>query len=173
MTAKLTTRLRAAAASAAAVAAIALAGAPVHAHQQSRAISTIAPNARSNRLEIMHQIPLHDAEHGLQIMGTPSPDILGSEESRLAFADHVAERFVLEVDGAPVTLAFVGTQIEGGSLWIYQEADLPRAGAAITVNSQILTDAWPAQENRVNLGAGTRVKTLVFRRGDGAQRASL
>lgn len=143
------------------------------AHQQKRAISTIAANPRSAKLEIMHQIPVHDAEHALRILGAPSPDVVGSEESRRAFAAYVAARFALEVDGAPLTLAFVGSQIEAGSLWVYQEAALPLPGAAIAVNSQILTDIWAEQENRVNLGARTKVRTLVFRGGDGAKAAGL
>jgi hypothetical protein len=37
------------------------------------------------------------------------------------------------------------------------------------VNSQILTDVWARQENRVNIGAGTAVTTFVFAAGDAAQ----
>ena len=33
---------------------------PAAAHQQKRTISTIARNPRSGRIEIMHQVPVHD-----------------------------------------------------------------------------------------------------------------
>jgi hypothetical protein len=39
------------------------------------------------------------------------------------------------------------------------------------VRSLILTDVWARQENRVNIGAGTQVETLIFRAGDPAMRA--
>jgi hypothetical protein len=41
------------------------------------------------------------------------------------------------------------------------------------VNSQILTDVWARQENRVNLGGGTKVETFVFKAGDTPQEADL
>ena len=39
----------------------------------------------------------------------------------------------------------------------------------IICNSQVLTDIWARQENRVNLGSGTRVETFIFTAGDSAQ----
>lgn len=154
-------------------AALMLAPAPAAAHQQKLAISTIALNPRTGRLEIMHQVPVHDAEHALRRGGTHAPDVVGSEESRRAFAAYVARRFTMLVDGAEVPLTFIGSEITGGSLWVYQEAEAPPAGAAISVNSQILTDVWARQENRVNLGGGTDVATLVFKGGDGFKPAVL
>nr|WP_281277373.1 hypothetical protein [Hankyongella ginsenosidimutans] len=41
------------------------------------------------------------------------------------------------------------------------------------VNSQILTDVWAKQENRVNLGSGTPVRTLIFHAGDAPKDATL
>lgn len=146
---------------------MALVAIPAAAHQQKLVVSTIAINERSQRMEVMHQIPVHDAEHALRRGGTHSPDIVGSEESRRAFASYIAARFRLTVNGGTVELAFVGSEITGGSLWVYQEAPIPPADAVIGVNSQILTDVWSRQENRVNLGGSTDITTLVFRGGDG------
>lgn len=150
-----------------------LLAAPLAAHQQKLAISTIAINDRTQRMEVMHQIPVHDAEHALRHGGTRSADIIKSEESRNAFATYVADRFRMTSDGEPIAFTFVGSEISGGSLWIYQEAPVPSAEAVVGVNSQILTDVWSRQENRVNIGGGTDVKTLVFRSGDGFKRARL
>lgn len=147
--------------------------APAAAHQQKRAISTIAGNARSGKLEIMHQVPVHDAEHALRAQGAQSPDIIGSEASREAFATYVARRFLLAVDGKVASPEYVGSEIAGGSLWVYQELPLPAPGTPITVNSQILTDMWASQMNRVNIGTGAGVTTLIFSAGTGAQDAVL
>lgn len=147
--------------------------APAAAHQQKRAISTIAPNPRTARLEIMHQVPVHDAEHALRAQGVDAPDIIGSDASREAFAAYVARRFVLAVDGKVARPDYVGSEIAGGSLWVYQELPAPPAGTPITVNSQILTDMWAAQENRVNIGQGAQVTTLIFTAGVAAQAARL
>lgn len=131
------------------------------AHQQKLAVSTIALNPRTDKLEVVHQVPVHDAEHALKRQGIAA-DIVASNESREAFARYVARRFKLEAGGRPVALTYVGSEVSGGSLMVYQEAAKPRAGATLSVNSQILTDVWSRQENRVNIGRGTNVRTFVF-----------
>jgi hypothetical protein len=76
---------------------------------------------------------------------------------------------VLAVDGAVAAPAYVGSEITGGSLWVYQELPAARPGTPIRVNSQILTDVWAQQENRVNIGSGAGVTTLIFTAGTPAQ----
>lgn len=137
------------------------------AHQQKIAISTIALNPRTGTIEIAHQVPVHDAEHALRAQGAKNPDIIGSAKSREAFASYVTRRFLLQVDGKLAAPAYVGSEITGGSLWVYQELPAPAGGAraALRFNSQILTDMWARQENRVNVGGGTKVQTFIFRSG--------
>ena len=139
-------------------------GAVALAHQQKIAITTVSLNKRTGMIEIAHQVPLHDAEHALTAQGIKVPDIIGSEKSREAFAAYVTRRFLFEVDGAPVTPAYVGSEIDGGSLWVYQEVPAPAGDAAamLRFNSQILTDVWARQENRVNIGGGTSPETFIF-----------
>jgi hypothetical protein len=137
------------------------------AHQQKIAISTVAMNPRSATIEIAHQVPVHDAEHALAAQGVKSPDIIGNARSREAFAAYVTRRFLLEIDGTPAAPVYVGSEIIRGSLWIYQEVPAPAAGSAkVRVNSQILTDVWARQENRVNIGGGTNPETFIFKLGD-------
>jgi hypothetical protein len=148
--------------------------APVLAHQQKIAISTVAVNARTGMIEIIHQVPVHDAEHALRQQGVRLPDIVGSAKSREDFARYVTTRFLLEVGGEAITPAYVGSEISGGSLMVYQETPAPRGGEArVRVNSQILTDVWARQENRVNLGSGANVTTFIFTGGDGPQEGIL
>lgn len=138
-------------------------GAVAFAHQQKIAITTVALNKRTGMIEIAHQVPVHDAEHALLTQGIKVPDIIGSEKSREAFAAYVTRRFLFEVDGAAVTPAYVGSEIDGGSLWVYQEVPAPAGeSAALRFNSQILTDVWARQENRVNIGGGTAPETFIF-----------
>lgn len=138
------------------------------AHQQKIAISTLALNPRTGMIEIAHQVPVHDAEHALRAQGAKNPDIIGSAKSREDFAAYVTRRFLLEVDGKITAPAYVGSEINGGSLRVYQEVPAPADGAraVLRFNSQILTDVWPRQENRVNIGAGTKVNTFIFHAGD-------
>lgn len=144
------------------------------AHQQKFAISTVSANPRTGMIEIVHQVPVHDAEHALRLQGADSPDIIGSAASREAFARYITRRFLLAVNGEIVSPDYVGSEVTGGSLWVYQEAPAPTgAEAPIRINSQILTDVWARQENRVNIGSGTAVATFVFTAGDPAQETLL
>ena len=147
--------------------------APAWAHQQKAAISTVSVNPRTDRLELVHQVPVHDAEHALRLQGAKVPDIVGSADSREAFARYITRRFLIAVGGQPITPDYVGSEIVGGSLMVYQDAPAPASGVSVQVNSQILTDVWARQENRVNIGSGTNVTTLIFTGGDPAREALL
>lgn len=146
---------------------------PLAAHQQRSSISVISHNPRTSMLEVVHSIPLHDAEHALRSRDFESADVLGDIESRRAFARYVAERFSIADSSGEIELTLLGTEVEGASLLVYQEAPSPGSGAELLVNSQVLTDVWARQTNRVNLGIGTSVETLVFQAGSAAKSASL
>ena len=139
---------------------------PAAAHQQKVTISTLEHNPRTGMLEVVHFIPLHDAEHALRTQGVSAPDVVNDVESRRAFARYVAARFSVEVNSEPIAFIVLGTDIDGGRLLVYQEAPSPGAGSELLVHAQILTDIWARQENRVNMGTGTSVDTLIFTSGD-------
>ena len=144
---------------------------PLSAHQQKIVISTIANNPRTGMLEVSHRVPMHDAEHALR--DTPEADIALNQASRDAFAAYVAEHFEVTAGGEPVRLELLGSEVDGAHLWVYQQAPALSGDSTVTVRSTILTDVWPSQENRVNLGEGTSVETLVFHAGDGFRPARL
>ena len=146
---------------------------PALAHQQKIAITTISANPRTGMIEIVHQVPVHDSEHALRLQGAQNPDIIGSEVSREAFARYVTRRFLLVVNGEIITPEYVGSEITGGSLWVYQETPAPKGDTQLRINSQILTDIWARQENRVNIGGGTAVTTFIFTAGDPARETQL
>lgn len=147
--------------------------APAAAHQQKITLSSVSHNARTGLLEVVHRVPLHDAEHALEAQGVRAPDIVNDLKARRAVAKYVAERFSVSHEGESVPLTLLGTEIEGGRLIVYQESLSPGPGAQLAINSQILTDVFERQENRVNLGAGTKVATLVFAAGDRPRLARL
>ncbi|MEM1133726.1 MAG: DUF6702 family protein [Pseudomonadota bacterium] len=146
---------------------------PVAAHQQKITISTVSHNPRTEMLEVVHRIPLHDAEHALEAQGMRAPDIVTDIESRRAFANYVAENFSISSRGEVIALTLLGTEIEGGNLIVLQEGTSPGPGAELLVHSQILSNIWSRQENLVNLESGTSVNTLIFRAGDPAKSAML
>lgn len=150
-----------------------VAASPALAHQQKVTISSVERNARTGVLEVVHRIPLHDAEHVLRIRGERSPDIVNDIPSRRAFARYVAERFSLAMNDAPIVLTLIGSEIDGGNLIVYQEGPTLDRNVELVVLSQLLSEVWARQINRVNIGSGTRVNTLVFRANGLPQTASL
>jgi hypothetical protein len=146
---------------------------PASAHQQKTAITIVEHNPRSDMLEVVHRIPLHDAEHALKLRGDPAPDVIEDLESRRAFVLYAAERFSIVVDGEELELSVIGSEIEGGSIVVYQEGPSPGIGSELTIQSQVLTDIWARQVNRVNVGGGTDPQTLVFTGGEPAKSAVL
>jgi len=146
---------------------------PAAAHQQKTAISILSHNERTGLLEVVHRVPLHDAEHALKRRGIAAPDIIGDIPDRRAFVRYIAERFTVTHNGEPIAFTLLGSEIDGGSLVVYEEAPSPGPGARLAVRSLILTDVWTRQENRVNIGSGTEVETLIFRAGDPAKDATL
>jgi len=142
---------------------------PAAAHQQKAAITAIEHNPRTGMIEVVHTIPLHDAEHALRTQGRKSADIVADIESRREFARYAAERFSLLVDDRELALTLLGTEVSGGSLLVFQEGPSPGVGAELTIQAQVLTDVWLRQVNSVNVGRGTSPETLVFRGGDRAK----
>lgn len=147
--------------------------APVAAHQQKVTITSVEHNARTGLIEVVHRVPLHDAEHALRRQGLPAADIIEDGASRRAFARYVSERFSIEAAGEDIAFTLLGSEVEGGYLLIYQEAPSPGAGSQLAVRSAVLTDIWSRQTNRVNVGSGTSPQTLIFRPGDRAKVAVL
>jgi hypothetical protein len=146
---------------------------PAAAHQQKAAITSVEHNPRTGMIEVVHTIPLHDAEHALRRQGQASADIVGNIESRRAFARYAAERFSIVVGESALELTVLGTQISGNSLLVFQEGASPGPGTELAIQAQVLTDIWLRQVNIVNVGRGTSPQTLVFRGGDRAKMAVL
>ena len=146
---------------------------PASAHQQKAAITSVEHNPRSGMIEVVHTIPLHDAEHALRHHGKRGADITGDKESRREFARYAAQRFSIAAEGRELDLTLLGTEIVGNSLLVYLEGPSPGPGSELAIRSQVLTDIWLRQVNSVNVGRGTSPETLVFRGGDAAKTAVL
>lgn len=132
------------------------------AHQQKESVTEVLFNSRTENIEVAHRFVLHDAEHVAQTKLGLNRDLIGSPETRAAFADYVAQRFGLAgPDGTPLPLTLLGSEIKDGYLWVYQETPLVDV-AALQLRHDALRDVWPEQINRVNLKKGGIVKSVVF-----------
>ena len=144
---------------------IMLSSAPLGAHQQKAALTTLRYNPRSNEVEIAHRFALHDAEHAAPEV-TGGDAILRTDTARQwAFARYVHGAFRLtDHSGAELAKDLVGVEVDGSLLWIYET--LPgEAGPRIAhIRHDALLALWPSQENWVNVVDADGVRTLILRR---------
>ena len=135
----------------------------VWAHQKKEAITEILFNTRSGMLEVMHRYLMHDAEHAVRVLINPDADIIASEETREAFARYATERFILlGDDGDTLKLDYVGQEVDGVFLWVYQEMPLPAALHSLGVIDNVLRELWPEQNNLVNIERDGNIQSLNF-----------
>ncbi len=133
------------------------------AHQQQAALTRVLFNARSGNLEVMHRFVLHDAEHAVRALFDPEADLLASVPAREQFANYVQERFsLLGSAGNRLPLQYVGQEIDGTFLWVYQEMPIPADLPSLGVIHDALRELWPQQNNLVNIERDGRVQTLNF-----------
>ena len=69
-------------------------------------------------------------------------------------------------DKQPVTLKWVGMEVNVDSLWIYLEASMPGGLEGASVRQRLLFDQFKNQVNTVNVIDGDKHADLVFKRDD-------
>ena len=125
--------------------------APVFAHQQKEAYSTILFNSRSGMLEISHRFYVHDAEHALELATGESADLSSDEQSQQSFADYLLSHFAIKVQDQLIQLDVVGFEVEGKYFWVYQEVEQPLIVSALSVRMTALQEVWSTHTNHVNV----------------------
>ncbi|VUD52969.1 hypothetical protein TDB9533_01740 [Thalassocella blandensis] len=162
------------------------------AHQQQEALTTILFNQRSGNIDVMHRFYIHDAEHVVsKIDAKKNADIIANGESQKAFGQYVAKHFALQVllpegKNLALDLRYVGQEVEGKFLWVYQQIAIPSVLVVdkntalkpelfpqLAMRHSSLQEFWPEQRNVVNIEFMQQVKTLIFRKDDEWQSAFL
>ena len=137
------------------------------AHQQKTAVTRILFNTNSGNIEVMHRFLVHDAEHAAAQIFGERQTLLESAESRQLFSSYVINRFAIEVEYAngsveALDLSYVGEELDGQFVWVYQEIENQIEIQAMTVVSTALRDIWPSQSNLVNIERSGEVLSLLF-----------
>ena len=139
--------------------------APRHAYHAS--IAEMRYNGPQKQLEISLKVFTDDFEKALS-RGQPAPVRLaapGPLPSARAAA-YLRQQFVVKTAaGAPLGLQFLGMQAEKDSHWLYCKVTLPRTMAGLQIRHAVLLDVFADQANILNLEAGGRKQSLLFRAG--------
>lgn len=140
------------------------------AHKQKAAVTEVTFNIRSGMIEVAHRFIIHDAEHAIRDAAGERRDLINDEDAQQFFAEYVASHFDLTVNDRLANLTLLGGEIEGGHIWIYQEAPAPFFVTRISLSQSALTEVWPGQVNTVNVRTGEVVQTLTFSSDAGLKR---
>ncbi|MEZ5488991.1 MAG: DUF6702 family protein [Gammaproteobacteria bacterium] len=140
---------------------------PGNAHQQKNAITRVLFNENTGNIEVMHRFFIHDAEHAAGLIFGERQTLAESIESRQLFSSYVINRFALGVtytDGKREELAldYVGEEVDGQFLWVYQEIPAVDNIAAMTIVSMALRDVWSDQSNLVNIERNDKIYSVTF-----------
>jgi hypothetical protein len=122
-----------------------------NAHQQKEAYTSIVFNQRTGMLEIQHRFYLHDAEHAAQRVIDKNADLIGDPVSREAFAYYAISTFSMQDQQQPLTLTYVGTELQGKYLWVYQETLITADMEGFYLKMTALQEMWPEQTNHINV----------------------
>lgn len=78
---------------------------------------------------------------------------------------YVNRNFDVYVNGAAKTLTFTGSQVNGESVWVYYETGGVGEISSLKIKNSILLDAYPKQNNVLNVAYKGQQKTMQFQRG--------
>ncbi|MEC7549440.1 MAG: DUF6702 family protein [Pseudomonadota bacterium] len=137
------------------------------AHQQKNAVTRILFNENTGNIEVMHRFFIHDAEHAAGLIFGERQMLAESRESRELFSSYVINRFSIEAsfregNSEVLGLSYVGEEVDGQFLWVYQEIPAQDDIMAFTIVNLTLRDVWSDQSNLVNIEIGERIYSLTF-----------
>ena len=137
------------------------------AHEQKAAVTRILFNESTGNIEVMHRFFIHDAEHAAGVAFGEAQNLMESADSRKLFSNYVINRFAIaaedsEGETSQLNLEYVGEEVEGQFLWVYQEAKQMKGLSALSVVHVALRDIWPDQANLVNVEKDGQIYSLSF-----------
>ena len=146
---------------------IAYSVAPIAFHDYFVSICTIQHNATEQQLQIAWRMTTHDVEHALSADAKEKALHLGSE-LELPQADSLLQAYLIknlmiEIDGDPVTIEYLGRDVEMEDLYCYLQVKNVAHFETITVSSTLLFDMFHEQENVVHLETTSGTLSHSFR----------
>lgn len=126
---------------------------PISSHPFYFSLSTIKINASQKRIEISCKLFTDDLENALNQLNKNKIMLSASTKDSKVNAvlyDYLSERFKIWINGKPITLNFVGFEVENEVTWCYLEADVNlNTENKMNLINTLLYDFLPDQTNLV------------------------
>ena len=136
------------------------------AHPLYISVTEMEYNATEKTLEISCKTFTEDLEKGLAKANDAKVDMYNPKDKALLekqIADYVRKHFLIKADGKPLTLEYVGYELEEQSTWSYfQVSKLTTAPKKMEVHSSILYELYDKQINIIHMSeSGNRKSTKL------------
>jgi hypothetical protein len=146
--------------------------APALAHRGHSSLSVVEIDPATRIVTVTHRMAAHDVEPALRVIAPRVQPNLDDPEAMAALVAHASRAFLLGDGTRRIALTHRATQLAGDDVRLTFVGRMPGPTTEVVVDSNILEDAWAAQENQVNVRRGKITRTVLFRPGSAAQRVS-
>ena len=144
-----------------------LAGATPARHAYHNTLTELRYNAAKKQVELSIKVFTDDFEKALS-QGQPAPVNLGDPGPRPRVLANAYLQRTLQLStaaGAPLPLLLLGLQAEGDGYWLYCKVPLPAPLPAVRLRQAMLLEVFGDQMNIVNIEAGAKKQSALFRAG--------
>ena len=136
-------------------------------HEYYVSIFDLNYNQEVKTLEITGKVFLNDLEsalmnssNNLMLLGTVDED----PEADARIETYLRKKLTLISGGKPLTLRFVGKEIENDLIYLYAEVEELETFKDLEINCHFLLDAFPAQMNIIHVKSGDKQESVLLRR---------
>ncbi|NQY35596.1 MAG: hypothetical protein HRT37_11605 [Alteromonadaceae bacterium] len=135
--------------------------APAASHTYFFGLTELSVNPNNRHIEVIHQFTAHDIDNAIaeieQIAFSPA-----HPKYELYIRKYLEQNFQLSQKNQPLTLNWVGLEINKGKVIIYQEVDKHSILTGLVVKNDLLIDTYAKQINTVNYQDNTLSGSLTF-----------
>jgi len=121
----------------------------VTAHTYYFGLTDMLVNAKTKKIEIIHQFTVHDVDNLIaeqqQINFSPE-----HPQYEKLIQNYFTQHFVLTQKNKDITLKWIGFEVSRGKIFIYQESISKIILPGLVVKNDLLVDTYPKQVNTVN-----------------------
>ncbi|WP_046244547.1 DUF6702 family protein [Hymenobacter terrenus] len=144
-----------------------LAGAGPARHAYHSSITELRYNAAKKQLELSVKVFTDDFEKALSQGQPKAVSLTDAGPLPLALATAYLQRTLQAstTAGAPLPLQVLGMQAENDGFWFYCKVSLPGALPGVQLRQAVLLDVFADQMNIVNIEAGGKKQSALFRAG--------
>ena len=125
-------------------------------------VTEINHNAKEKTLEVSCKLFLDDTEKSIKKQLNTAVELTAPKDIKKAqqqISDYVKKHLTIKIDGKPVSLEFVGYEVEGASLWSYYQVKNIASVQKIEVSNNLLYDMYDSQISIVHAQVGGNKKS--------------